>query len=86
MCKVSKTAKYPLVKTPVQDFEYYINCNERGEFSADVRQGKKTVFEISGYEIFEDGYMAHPSDLEGLRDYMTDMGIMRTCDRLFEGN
>ena len=85
MCKISKIAKYPLKKSPPRDYEYYINNDERGEFHADVRIGEKTVFEIHGIEIFEDGYMNHPDDLIGLYDYLVSLDVFRSCDRLFKG-
>ncbi|MCE6958306.1 hypothetical protein LAZ40_04450 [Cereibacter sphaeroides] len=67
-------------RTPI--FGWYINLDERGEFYADLRDASgKTVFEIrtpdeEGHDFFEDGYMKHGNDLEGLRDYMLDLKII----------
>ena len=64
-------------------FEYYINLDERGEFYADVRnQNGETVLEIHGFDIFEDGYMWHKDDLEGLKNYLVDLSIMDKQDEL----
>jgi len=58
-------------------FTYYINLDERGEFYADVRNEKeKTVFEIQGYEIFEDGFMSHKDDVTGLQEYLRWIDII----------
>jgi hypothetical protein len=72
----------------MRKYAYYINCDERGEFRADVRRERtgKTIFEIDGHEIFEDGFMRHGNDLAGLRSYLMHLGILRPCDRLDAGN
>ena len=58
-------------------FEYFINLDERGEFYADVRdQVGETVFEIHGFDIFEDGFMKHKTDLKGLTDYLFQLDIL----------
>ena len=62
-------------------FGYYINLDERGIFDADVRdEGMNTVFEIrcEGEDqwIFEDGWMAHQMDIDGLTSYLEDLGII----------
>lgn len=63
---------------------YHINLNERGSFNADVRnEDGKTIFEIkAGNEleegessIFEDGFMKHHKDVDGLAEYMREMGF-----------
>lgn len=65
---------------------YYVNLDERGEFYADVRNAyDKTVFEISGFEIFEDGFMSDKRDLDGLKDYLVSLGIMSPTQELIEG-
>lgn len=76
MTKQAKTTEAP-------KFGYYIDLDERGEFRADVRNSvDKTVFEIcvDGSEdcsnIFEDGYMEHKNDIDGLSDYLKDMGVI----------
>lgn len=62
--------------------EYYINLDERGEFSADVRaqDTDETIFEIHGFDIFEDGYMDSKRDMEGLFDYMEELGMAKGFD------
>lgn len=60
-------------------FEYWINLDERGEFRADVRAGGpngRSVYEIDGTDIFEDGFMRHKHDLEGLRAYLVSLGVL----------
>jgi len=64
-------------------YTYYINLDERGEFYADVRDvDDKTIFEIKGFEIFEDGFMRHSQDTEGLYEYLIDLGIITGNDSL----
>lgn len=53
-------------------YTYTINLDERGEFSA-------TVYDENGKEIltidasfFEDGWMKHKEDLDGLIEYLND--------------
>jgi len=70
-----------------QVFKYYINLDERGEFYADVRDpDEKTVFEIKGFQIFEDGFMDNKDDIEGLEAYMVELGIMDEDNTLEKGN
>lgn len=65
---------------------YFINLDERGEFYADVRNAyDKPVFEISGFEIFEDGFMSHSRDLDGLKDYLVSLGVMSQTQDLIMG-
>ena len=67
-------------------YEYFINLDERGEFFADVRTPEgTTVFEIKGFEIFQDGCMNHAEDLCNLADYLRDLGIMSQDDDLTFG-
>jgi len=71
--------------TPFQPavYEYHINLDERGEFYADVRNvNGKTVFEIKGFDVFEDGWMDDKHDIQGLREYLISLGIMKTDQRL----
>ena len=71
-------------------FEYCINKDERGEFSADVRRNDcngETVLEIHSDEygcidMVTDGFMAHGSDITGLREYLIDTGIIDEDDSL----
>lgn len=57
--------------------KYYINLDERGEFYADVRRDDKTIFEIKGFEIFEDGFMDHKEDIVNLFTYLVDLDIAK---------
>lgn len=58
-------------------YTYHINLDERGEFFADVRdEAGKTVFEIHGFEIFEDGFMRDKHDLAGLHEYLCDLEVI----------
>lgn len=60
-------------------YTYNINLDERGEFFSDVRDSNdKTVYEIHGFEIFEDGFMKHKYDVEGLKEYLYDLEILPT--------
>lgn len=64
-------------------YEYHINLDERGEFYVDVRnESGKTVFEIQGFDIFEDGYMRHKNDVAGLGAYLLELGIVKESDTL----
>jgi hypothetical protein len=68
-------------------FGYFINLDERGEFFADVRDAnEKTVFEIHGFDIFEDGFMRHKNDMSGLSDHLKSLGIMADGDTLAAAN
>ena len=61
-------------------YTYHIDKDERGEFSASVRDSKdQTVFEVNS-EIFEDGFMSHKNDIEGLGKYLNDLGVI--CGRI----
>lgn len=65
---------------------FHVNLDERGEYYADVRNAyDKTVFEIFGSEIIEDGFMQSKSDLEGLKAYLVQLGIMTLDQMLVEG-
>ncbi|MBU3720550.1 MAG: hypothetical protein FGM22_07290 [Burkholderiaceae bacterium] len=72
-------------------FFYWIDIDERGEFSAHVDNPHgKTVFEIPNAEAMEDliqdGFMRHTSDIDGLAEYLQDMGVMAKGDTLVESN
>lgn len=57
---------------------YHINLDERGDFCADVRDSqfeRKTIYEIHGFEIFEDGWMKHKRDMAGLLEYLRFLGL-----------
>jgi hypothetical protein len=66
--------------------EYFINLDERGDFYADVRVNEKTVFEIHGFDIFEDGFMKRKTDLAGLEQHLKSMGIINDDATLIRGN
>lgn len=61
----------------MKTLDYYINLNERGDFFADVRDREtdNTVFEIHGFDIFEDGFMDSTKDMTGLYEYMEYLGL-----------
>jgi hypothetical protein len=62
---------------------YHINLDERGEFFADVRdENDTTVFEIHGFDIFEDGFMADAHDIDGLTAYLQHLNIIQSSDTL----
>lgn len=70
-----------------QTFEYYINLDERGEFFADVRdESGNTVFELHGYQMFDDGFMSDSDDMDGLKAYLIEQGIMSEEDKLVDAN
>jgi len=82
-----KTADFG--EDPSTTFEYHINLDERGEFFADVRnsQTDETVFEIKGFEIFEEGYMSSADDVAGLKDYLVNVvGLLKYDDDLILGS
>ena len=61
-------------KLPTQ-FTYTIDMDERGEFRATVYgPGGKEVLEVND-ETFEDGWMKHKNDLNGLAEYLEHLGI-----------
>lgn len=64
--------------------EYFINLDERGEFYADVRRNGDTIFEIQGFEIFEDGFMRNKHDLAGLTEYLNSLGLIEDNDSSIE--
>ena len=71
-------------------YTYCINLDERGSFYADVRDAKdNTVFEVKAgdeYEgetsIFEDGFMHHKNDVEGLAEYLRELGVIQPSDTI----
>ena len=67
-------------------YRYFINLDERGCFYADVRDPRdRTVFEIEGFAIFEDGWMRHRSDLDGLKAYLVHLGLLQREESLVMG-
>jgi len=66
-------------------YTYHINLDERGTFFADVRDANdKTVFEIHDFDIFEHGFMKHKEDIDGLRKYLVNLGIISPGDKLID--
>jgi hypothetical protein len=66
-------------------FHYHVNLNERGCYYADVRDPDGlTVFEIQAgnlldendSSIFEDGFIRHDKDMDGLTDYLRQLGVI----------
>lgn len=69
----------------VDPFEYVIDLDERGEFKASVYDDKSNVvFSIDGQEIFDDGFMKHKNDMDGLKAHLVDLGIMDKADKLID--
>ena len=70
----------------MRNYEYYINLDERGEFYADVRRESDgaTVYEIHGFDIFEDGFMRHKHDIDGLASYLIDVSVLPIAAQLLE--
>lgn len=68
--------------------EYYINADERGEFRADVRNADtgRTVYEFEGFWMFEDGFMAHAQDVDGLLEYMQWNSVVPADATITRGN
>jgi hypothetical protein len=67
-------------------YTYHINLDERGDFYADVRHSVtgESVYEIRGFEIFDDGYMKHKYDIAGLQSYLQELGIIPGDARIIE--
>lgn len=93
--KSAPKKEWDIYNQPPAKFMYFINLDERGSFYADVRNTSgNTVFEIkAGNElgpdessIFEDGYMKNKYDLEGLKEYLVELGIMKPNQKLVRGN
>lgn len=72
------------MSTKMHHYQYHINIDERGEFSASVysldSHGDwiKEVACIDGIDaqIFEYGFMRHKRDLVGLRNYLINIKII----------
>lgn len=78
---------YTILKGINMKYQYFINLDERGEFYADVRAKKtqKTVYEIHGFDMFEDGFMSDKNDLDGLLDYLISARVIYPGDTLKAG-
>lgn len=72
-------------------FFYWIDLDERGYFQATVYnpQGKE-VLEIPDAEemelMIDHGFMRHGRDINGLEEYLKDMGVMAKSDKLVYGD
>ncbi len=73
-------------------FGYFVNCDERGEFRADVRaQDDRTLHEVVSDEDgeiweIESGFMADPHDVSGLYDMLVENGVLCADDELLPAN
>lgn len=75
-------------------YAYHVNLDERGDFRADVRDRQgKTVFEIEApaqsedqSTIFDDGYMKDKHDLDGLTEYLRELGIIPADGEVMEAS
>jgi hypothetical protein len=67
----------PNDKRPTAAFGYYVNFDRPDNFFADVRNALgKTVFELRDTQIIEHGVMRDKRDVEGLRDFLVERGVM----------
>lgn len=66
-------------------YRHVVDLDERGSYLASVRdEADRTVFEIrAGAElgedetsIFDDGFMRHRDDMDGLTEYLVHLGII----------
>lgn len=66
-------------------FVYIVDMDERGEWRAHVDdQDDKVVLELEPW-VFEDGWMKHDEDLNGLLAYLIHLGIAQEGDDLVHG-
>lgn len=73
------------MKESVRTLEYVIDLDERGEFAASVReQNANVIYRISGFDIFEDGFMRDKHDLDGLADYLKGLNILNKGDTILD--
>lgn len=72
-------------------YTHHINLDERGSYSADVRNPEgATVFEIKDGDeldedetsIFEDGWMKHKHDIGGLEACLRELGVIGPADTI----
>ena len=80
------TKNTPSVGSPPDDYLFFINLDERGEFYADVRDSNdNTVYEIHGTDLVEDGYIQDKADLNGLLHYLIQTCILPPSSSLKMG-
>jgi hypothetical protein len=69
-------------------FVYLIDLDERGVFKAHVTDPfGKVVLGIDTEDdpsFFEDGWVRHGRDIEGIRKYLVHLGVMRATDALYD--
>lgn len=73
------------------NYTFHVNLDERGSFYADVRNSNgKTVYELKadGEELEQvvDGFMKHRTDIDGLGEYLHDLGFMPKNATLVKGD
>ncbi|ARL04283.1 hypothetical protein [Burkholderia pseudomallei] len=75
------------MKESVRTLEYVIDLDERGEFAATVReQNANVIYRVTGFQIFEDGFMRDKHDLDGLGAYLKSLNILNKGDKLLDTN
>ena len=65
-----------------QSFRTYV-LEQLGRVRPDIRD--RSIFEIKGFEIFEDGWMRHKHDLDGLKRYLVHLGLMKSDQEISMG-
>lgn len=75
------------MKESVRTLEYVIDLDERGEFAATVReQNENVIYRVTGFQIFEDGFMRDKHDLDGLGAYLKSLNILNKGDKILDTN
>ena len=81
-----KVGETQMEKPMSQDFGFYINLDERGEFFADVRRlDEQTIWELhteEAAELVEDGFIDNPRDLQQIEKHLKSVGVLREADSL----
>lgn len=81
---------FELPEDPGALYGFYVNCDERGEYRADIRNVLgATVFEYGSndegrIELVDDGHLKHARDLNGLEDYLRENGILPDNSELLD--
>lgn len=74
--------EFDLPEDPGSLYGYYVDCDERGEYRADLRNILgATVFEIASddegrIDLIEDGFMHDTTDLPGLEVHLRSIGVL----------
>lgn len=75
----------------MKTYYYIVDLDERGIFKAHVECAKteKEIYSIDSQvsedgliEIIEDGYMDNIHDMDGLTDYLVELGILSKGDEI----